>query len=82
MVEISGDGKGLSQSDGNPAYTGTKPAGTETVGVEPVRTTAAGTNAVGTRAVSTATAKTPVTYTKAGTVARTGQQGKEIFVSV
>ena len=82
VVEISGDGKGLSQSDGNPAYTGTKPAGTETVGVEPVRTTAAGTNAVGTRAVSTATAKTPVTYTKAGTVARTGQQGKEIFVSV
>ena len=77
VVEISEDGKGLSQIDGNPAHTGTKPAGTETVGVEPVRTTA-----VGTRAVSTVAAKMPVTYTKAGTVARTGQQGKEIFVSV
>lgn len=82
VVEISEDGKGLSQSGGNLAHTGTEPAGTETVGVEPVRTTAARTNAVGTRAVSTAAAKTPVTYTKAGTVARTGQQGKEIFVSV
>lgn len=82
VVEISEDGKGLSQSGGDPVYTGTKPAGTGTVGVEPVRTTAARTNAVGTRAVSTAAAKTPVTYTKAGTVARTGQQGKEIFVSV
>lgn len=82
VVEISEDGKGLSQSGGDLAHTGTEPAGTETVGVEPVRTTAARTNAVGTRAVSTAAAKTPVTYTKAGTVARTGQQGKEIFVSV
>lgn len=92
VVEISEDGKGLSQSGGDLAHTGTEPigtktagtkyAGTEMVGVEPVRTMAAGTNAVGTRAVSTAAAKTPVTYTKAGTVAHTGQQGKEIFVSV
>lgn len=87
VVEISEDGKGLSQSGGDPAHTGTNPAGTitagtETAGVEPVRTKAAGTNAVVTSAVRTSVAKTPVTYTKAGTVTHTVPQRKEIFVSV
>lgn len=61
-VEISEDGKGLSQNDAKPVHTETDSTGTELV--------------------STVTAKTPVTYTKTGEVSHTGQQGKEIFVSV